>query len=170
MGMPCNTWHFACITWVLKGLHGSILPGHVFTCMRPLINLCTEFHRPTEQILLGNQVHLYQGFSKIKWGKFCLVIRFVPGWGHWVIGPMTPPWYKTNNPAEFADLIFETPWYKWTWSPCKICSVGRWNYRPRERVKLLSIPPHKNGVGTLWPNLNRLSRLVPSGKGAYTLQ
>ena len=23
-----------------------------------------------------------------------------------------PPWYKTNNPAEFADLIFETPWYK----------------------------------------------------------
>ena len=30
--------------------------------------------------------------------------------------------------------------------------------------------PHKNGVGTLWPNLNRLSRLVPCGKGSYTLQ
>ena len=30
--------------------------------------------------------------------------------------------------------------------------------------------PHKDGVGTLWPNLNRLSRLVPCGKGAYTLQ
>ena len=34
------------------------------------------------------------------------------GGGHWAYAPMTPPWYKTNNPAEFADLIFETPWYK----------------------------------------------------------
>ena len=25
-------------------------------------------------------------------------------------------------------------------------------------------------VGTLWPNLNRLSPLVPCGKGSYTLQ
>ena len=31
-------------------------------------------------------------------------------------------------------------------------------------------PPHKNGVGTLWPNLNRLSRLVPCGKGILLLQ
>ena len=60
-----------------------------------------EVHRPTEQILHG-----------YLWGKFCLVIRFVPGGGHWAYAPMTPPWYKTNNPAEFADLIFETPWYK----------------------------------------------------------
>ena len=30
--------------------------------------------------------------------------------------------------------------------------------------------PHKNGVGTLGPNLNRLSPLVPCGKGAYALQ
>ena len=28
--------------------------------------------------------------------------------------------------------------------------------------------PHKDGVGTLWPNLNRLSRLVPCGKGDFT--
>ena len=28
--------------------------------------------------------------------------------------------------------------------------------------------PHKNGVGTLWPNLNRLRRLVPCGKGDFT--
>ena len=27
--------------------------------------------------------------------------------------------------------------------------------------------PHKNGVGTLWPNLNRLRRLVPCGKGDF---
>ena len=32
------------------------------------------------------------------------------------------------------------------------------------------LKPHKNGVGTLGPNLNRLSRLVPCGKGSYTLQ
>ena len=28
--------------------------------------------------------------------------------------------------------------------------------------------PHKNAVCTLWPNLNRLSRLVPCGKGDFT--
>ena len=28
--------------------------------------------------------------------------------------------------------------------------------------------PHKDGVGTLWSNLNRLSRLVPCGKGDFT--
>ena len=28
--------------------------------------------------------------------------------------------------------------------------------------------PHKNGDCTLWPNLNRLSRLVPCGKGNFT--
>ena len=28
--------------------------------------------------------------------------------------------------------------------------------------------PHKDGVGTLWPNLNRPSRLVPCGKGDFT--
>ena len=28
--------------------------------------------------------------------------------------------------------------------------------------------PHKDGVGTLWPNLNRLSRLVPCGKDDFT--
>ena len=28
--------------------------------------------------------------------------------------------------------------------------------------------PHKDGVGTLWPNLNRLSQLVPCGKGDFT--
>ena len=31
-----------------------------------------------------------------------------------------------------------------------------------------NVGPHKNGVGTLWPNLNRLSRLVPCGKGDFT--
>ena len=30
------------------------------------------------------------------------------------------------------------------------------------------IEPHKAGVGTLWPNLNRLIRLVPCGKGDFT--
>ena len=65
MGMPCNTWHFACITWVLKGLHGSILPGHVLhdtvfhaplvrsenincsnntRAILHVINLCMAFH------------------------------------------------------------------------------------------------------------------------------
>ena len=34
--------------------------------------------------------------------------------------------------------------------------------------KLQDFVPHKNGVGTLWPNLNRLSRLVPCGKGDFT--
>ena len=58
----------------------------------------SQFHRPTEQILLG-----------YFWG---LVIRFVPGGVIGVIGPMTPPWYKMNNQAEFAHLIFENPWYK----------------------------------------------------------
>ena len=33
---------------------------------------------------------------------------------------------------------------------------------------LFSPDPHKNGVGTLWPNLNRLSRLVPCGKVDFT--
>ena len=28
--------------------------------------------------------------------------------------------------------------------------------------------PHKDGVGTLCPDLNRLSRLVPCGKGDFT--
>ena len=55
--------------------------------------------------------------------KFCMVIFGANFAGLFVLyqggvigpmlnAPMTPPWYKTNNPAEFADLIFETPWYK----------------------------------------------------------
>ena len=32
------------------------------------------------------------------------------------------------------------------------------------------IEPHKAGVGTLWPNLNRLIRLVPCGEGILLLQ
>ena len=47
--------------------------------------------------------------------KFCTVTRFICTRGFQKsnrYAPMTPPWYKTNNPAEFADLIFETPWYK----------------------------------------------------------
>ena len=38
-----------------------------------------QVHRPTEQILLGNQVHLYRGNFIVQASKFCLVIRFVPG-------------------------------------------------------------------------------------------
>ena len=30
-----------------------------------------------------------------------------------------------------------------------------------------NVGPHKNGVCTLWPNLNRLYRLVPCGKGNF---
>ena len=32
----------------------------------------------------------------------------------------------------------------------------------------VTVYPHKNGVGTLWPNLNRLSRFVPCGKEDFT--
>jgi hypothetical protein len=38
----------------------------------------------------------------------------------------------------------------------------------RRRVSTSIDIPHKNGVGTLWPNLNRLRRLVPCGKGDFT--
>ena len=44
--------------------------------------------------------------------NFAWLFVLYQGGGHWAYAPMTPPWYKTNNPAEFADLIFETPWYK----------------------------------------------------------
>ena len=47
---------------------------------------CGQFHRPTEQILLGNQVHLYQGVSKIKWANSAWLFILYQGG---VIGPMT---------------------------------------------------------------------------------
>ena len=31
---------------------------------------------------------------------------------HWVIGPMTRPWYKTNDQAKFARWRMKLPWYK----------------------------------------------------------
>ena len=64
-----------------------------------------QVHRPTEQILLGNQVHLYRGNFIVQPSKFCLVIRFVPGGGgprpRWLFvlyqGGRTSP--QTNNQA-----------------------------------------------------------------------
>ena len=38
-----------------------------------------QVHRPTEQILLGNQVHLYQGFLNSFWGKFWLFVLYQGG-------------------------------------------------------------------------------------------
>ena len=40
--------------------------------------------------------------------------------------------------------------------------------RIRKKDSPENLNPHKNGVGTLWPNLNRLSRFVPCGKGDFT--
>ena len=47
-----------------------------------------KVHRPTEQILLGNQVHLYQGFLNSFWGKFCLFVLYQGGSGP---RPITKP-------------------------------------------------------------------------------
>ena len=45
----------------------------------------SHFHRPTEQILHGDQVHLYQGFSKVKSANSARLFVLYQGG---VIGPM----------------------------------------------------------------------------------
>ena len=57
-------------------------------------------HRPTEQILLGNQVHLYQGNFIVQLSKFCLVIVLYQGGP----GPRPrsgPSLVQNNNQAKF---------------------------------------------------------------------
>ena len=54
------------------------------------------------------------GGFKNQMGKFCWVVRFVPGGGHWTYAPMTPPWYKTNNQAKFAPKITKQNLLGWT--------------------------------------------------------
>ena len=56
-----------------------------------------EVHRPTEQILHG-----------YFWGKFCWVIRFVPGGGHWTYAecPNDPPLVQNEQPSRICQFDF----------------------------------------------------------------
>ena len=57
--------------------------------------------------------------------------------------------------------------------PAKVCQLhscaGSKHHHPSSpsQTIVFSHHPHKDGMGTLWPNLNRLSRLVPCGKRGF---
>ena len=67
----------------------------------------------TQLILFMNFSHFIVEPSKFLlgyfWGLFLVLIRFVPGGVHWVIGPMTPPWYKMNNQQNLPIWFLKTP-------------------------------------------------------------
>ena len=60
----------------------------------PVAGTAWQIHRPTEQILHGNQVHLYQGFSNIKLANSAGL--FVLYQGGVRPRPQVYPRYKTN--------------------------------------------------------------------------
>ena len=73
-----------------------------------------ELHRPTEQILLGNQVHLYQGNFIVQLSKFCLVIVLYQG-GARTWGEVRPPsWYKTITKQNLLPKITKQNMLGWT--------------------------------------------------------
>ena len=91
-------------TWVLTS-----------SSVRDLLNswvLACEIYS-TQLILFMNFSHFIVEPSKFLlgyfWGLFLVLIRFVPGGVHWVIGPMTPPWYKMNTQQNLPIWFLKTP-------------------------------------------------------------